>query len=931
MLFRLAWNQLFARPVRTWLTVLAVAMAVALVVSVTSGYASLENTIRTFAQKMMGGMDVELTSSAVGTPGVPRTLLNDLRVDPRVNAAWGRLEASRRPHDSNGNLIGQVAIKLIGVDLQHDVNVNLLQVREGKWFGPNDKRKIVIDLVVSEALGRTVGQTIQFPGKDGLIEYEIAGIVHKPRILGVMVQSLYMPMDDLRELAAIDNDELLKIQAEFKIKVDAKQFLDDWQAKVEATGKPVDIRLTRETRDDLDRNLLAMRIMSMIGSAIALLAAMFIVFTTLSMGVMERQRILAMFRAIGGMRHQVVLLVLIEAILIAVLGVVIGVPLGVLGVYFITLFFKTVFAMGVAISASGIAFAAVVSLLSATVASLLPAWRASRVDPLAAMRPAVENSGNGLPWKSLLLGLVLISLDTLIVTFPVEFLGLERGEVVDRELRLLLHFGIGLPAVFVGFFLVSPMVVVMFEKLFAPLIAWSMRVPVQLLREQFSGALWRAAGTATALMVGLAVLIVMRTQGHSALSSWQIPTKFPDLVLYTDQLGPSFTAEMVDKVRTVPGVIPDRVLPVAVTFPGLGQDVFRLAAGRMPEATVFVGIDPIAAEHMVELDFRQGDAQTTTRMLDRGRQITLNDGRVLHGTVESSDAASLVLQTMQNSRLTLNVSEIKENKPGRYLVVTQEFYKLRNLGVGQTFTLTRGLLRSQRFDYTIVAVIWSPGVELIINSFDLQGQMERQTASAVFGTIDSAVNDLGADGARLVAFNATTGLERDMILSRVQQQLGDRSITIADIRAVKYQITNLFSYVLLLASTVAWSAMAVSALGVTNAIVASVRSRTWQLGILRAIGLSRGTMGRLLLVEGVALGVMGCMIGLAAGLLLSFNVRKFSAAMIGFDPPIVVPWGVVVIGCLGVLLLSLIATLGPALHSARKPVLNLLSAGRSGI
>jgi len=208
--------------------------------------------------------------------------------------------------------------------------------------------------------------------------------------------------------------------------------------------------------------------------------------------------------------------------------------------------------------------------------------------------------------------------------------------------------------------------------------------------------------------------------------------------------------------------------------------------------------------------------------------------------------------------------------------------------------------------------------------------MERQTASAVFGTLQSAVDDLGAEGAKLVSFNAMPGLERELILSRVQEAMNDRSINIADVRHVKFFITNTFAQVLMLASTVAWSAMAVSALGVSNAIVASVRSRTWQLGILRSIGLSRGTLRRLLLIEGVSLGWIGCVLGVSAGLLMAFNARKFSAAIIGFDPPTQVPWGAVATGCAVVLLLSILATVWPAWRASRKPVLELLSSGRAG-
>ncbi len=973
IIFNLAWNQLTSRVARAVLTILCVGMAVALVVGVTTGYASLETSLRTFAARMMGGTDFELTSASRGTPGVPQSTLNELRDDPRVRSSWGRLEASRTPVDADGKNVGEVAIRISGIEIEFDANIRQLPVVEGRWFTPGEKRALVIDPIVAESLKAKVGDTIRFNGAGGksagTLDYTVVGIIHKPRILANLVQSAYMSIENLRELSGMTSMVLAKVQGEFETRVDSAQFVADWEKKlaggknadgVETISLPIDIKLTRDTREDLDRNLLAMRLMSMIGGAIAMLAATFIVFTTLSMGVAERQRTLAMFRAIGGTRGQVIQSVVVEAVLIALAGLAIGIPLGLFGVWVLSWKFSSVFTMGISISTLGMVFASIVSIGSAVLASLLPAWRASRVDPLEAMRPHADPPASTLPIRSFFFGLLLLSLDTLIVLFPAEWIGLSKGGVFERELRLVLHFGLGLPSLFAGFFLIAPMVIWAFEVVLAPVIAKVCRVPINLLRQQLTGAIWRAAGTCGALMVGLAVLVVMRTQGHSALSSWQLPEKFPDLFLYADQIGPVFTNDAVDKIRQIPGVLPGTVLPVTITYPGLGQDVWKLAtAGRIPEATMFIGIDPLAAANTVELDFREGSEFTATRMLDRGRRVTLNDGTVLHGTivteanlipaiqsatqpksesttrpatqtaVATSVASSVTYQLLDDSTRTIPVSDIKSDVPGRYLVVTQELKKLKGLGVGDKFTLTRGLLRSQIIEYTIVGVVWSPGIELIINSFDLQGQLERQTASAVFGTIKSAQDDLDAGGAKIVAINVTPGIERQEMLDRVRGVMNDQSVNIGDIRHVKFFITETFSRIMLLASTVAWAAMIVSALGVTNAIVASVRSRMWQLGVLRAIGLSRAVMSRLLIIEGLSLGLIGCVIGVMAGLLMAFNARKFSAAMIGFDPPVLIPWADVLLGCFIMILLSLIATLIPALRASRKPVLEMLSAGRS--
>src|SRR5947207_4099349 len=94
-----------------------------------------------------------------------------------------------------------------------------------------------------------------------------------------------------------------------------------------------------------------------------------------------------------------------------------------------------------------------------------------------------------------------------------------------------------------------------------------------------------------------------------------------------------------------------------------------------------------------------------------------------------------------------------------------------------------------------------------------------------------------------------------------------------DIRQIKYAITSAFGNLLLLVSSVAFAAMGVSSLGVTNTIMASIRSRRWQFGILRSIGVTRSQLLRLVLAEALLLGLIGCALGLVAGAQMSVDAR----------------------------------------------------------
>ena len=135
--------------------------------------------------------------------------------------------------------------------------------------------------------------------------------------------------------------------------------------------------------------------------------------------------------------------------------------------------------------------------------------------------------------------------------------------------------------------------------------------------------------------------------------------------------------------------------------------------------------------------------------------------------------------------------------------------------------------------------------------------------------------------------------------------------------AVAQEIQEGFGRLLLLVSTVAFCAMAVASLGVTNTIMASIRSRRWQFGILRSIGVTRSGLLRLVLAEAILLGLVGCALGLAAGLLMFADAHELGRLVLGYKPPADIPWLFVAAGAGIVLLISLLASLSTRMHRVR--------------
>lgn len=885
MIARLARQNMLTRRTRTLLTIAAIAFSVSLVVSVTTGYASLKAGVYGFIARFIGSYDARIDLAAERIEGLPLDLLERVRADPDVRRAVPRVEFDQVLVKPGRGVWDPRPVFCVGLDPEIDDAVRNLPLVRGRWFRSRSDREIVIDQGVADRYELHIGDRVQLPTSSRTLELEVVGVIHKPGIASLFVQTAYVPIETVKPLVfAGRTDRLGQIEIQFQVQVDPAAFLARWREATRAVSPHARVELTRENREKLDRQLMGVDIMSYMGGAASMLAATFIVFSTLSMGVTERQRSLAMLRAIGATRGQVARLVIVEGMVTALAGVIVGAPLGIGFIHLLAALFPVFFAEGVAVSVGGVAFAASLSILSGLAASALPAWVASRVDPLEAMVPLARTTPAA-PWRWAVLGSVLASLDLLLTFGPIDSwlssLPLESLASRHRELRFYGHFAIGLPGVLVGSFLMAPMLVWLLDRLAAPLLARLLGVQPRLLRQQLAGGLWRSAGTGAALMVGLSILIVMQSQGRSGLSAWRLPTLFPDVFVYST-VG-SIDEPSLQRIAALPGVVDGRtsIMPIAVFAPQYATDVFGLAGmAFMPDATTFIAVDPDRVFDLMGLEFRQGDPETARSLLRRGR----------------------------------------------HLLVTEELARLQKLEVGSPFEL-RG--RDGIVRYTVAGVIWSPGIEIMVAAFDMRKQFDQRSAASVFGTLEDARRDFGKRTFELVTVNLDPSLRKFEFLHQLRNELGGIGLAVADVRALKGEITKKLEQLLALGSTVAWSAMLVASLGVTNAVVAGVRTRRWQFGVLRSIGVTRWVLLRIVLAESLLLGLVGAVLGTLAGLLMALNAWRFYDIVLGFHPPLTLPWDMIGWGAGIVMLASVLASLLPAVTTARSDVLALLQGGRS--
>ena len=428
------------------------------------------------------------------------------------------------------------------------------------------------------------------------------------------------------------------------------------------------------------------------------------------------------------------------------------------------------------------------------------------------------------------------------------------------------------------------MFVVLLERAFGPAVASLLRLTSSLLRQQLSGGVWRAAGTCAALMVGLSILIAMETQGNSMLKAWELPDKFPDIFIVS--WGTGLNDKEIAQLSQMKGIKPDNLLPIAVAAPESPSFVSKSGltalgmAAISPNATMFLGVDPQRGMDMMELKFVQGNKPDAIRLMNSGDNV----------------------------------------------IVTDELHELRHMNLGDTLPLTTD---HGTVNFKIAGVVSSPGMDLINAKFDMGQQFDQRTAGSIFGSIADARKYFGADEIHLFAANLDPGEDKDKVMKQISKELGGRDLQAGDVRQIKQQMESTFQDILLLVSVVPFAAMFVASLGVTNTIMASIRTRRWQLGVLRSIGLTRSQLIRLIFSEALLVGVVASGLGIFAGAVMAIDGHQMSWLVTGFNPAVAVPWGYVSLGVGAVIVVSILAGAWPAVSVSRAEPLFLLQGGRS--
>ncbi|MFI9639479.1 ABC transporter permease [Micromonospora sp. NPDC051925] len=535
-MLRMSIKGTFSRWQRLVLSGLAVVLGVMFVSGALVLTATLGGSYTDTARRAHAGTDVAVSSAdTISAAGAPAALVERLAGVDGVARATGVVSADgARLVDARGKVVPSPDLPRLGVSWPGQAGS--VQLRAGR--GPQRDDEVAISTMLASAAGVRVGD-------------RVAVLTLRPKQTFTLVGT-FAYADPEQQVVAFTEPVAQALMlgtpgAFTSVAVTARPGVSPAQLRERITtalGPGYRIR----TGEQLARAEAATRGRSLgltgdllLGFAgVALLVGAFLILNTFSMLVAQRTRELALLRAVGAGRRQIVGSVLTEAAVVGLGGSVAGLAAGVaVG--------ALVARERVVVPADAVVTAFAVGLLVTTAAALLPALRAARVPPVAALRDAAAPER---PLTRLtVVGAVVLAAGLGLVGF-----GLAASDQGAAPLILS-----GVPVAFTGVTLLTPALARPAAGLLGRAFAWS--VSGRLARLNAGRNPRRTAATAAALMVGVALLAGISTVFASATTSVGrlVTDRFKaDLIVSGDANGSSrtgFDPAVLTRAAALPGVL----------------------------------------------------------------------------------------------------------------------------------------------------------------------------------------------------------------------------------------------------------------------------------------------------------------------------------------------------------------------------------------
>jgi putative ABC transport system permease protein len=848
---RVALKGLAGRKLRAALTAIAIILGTAMISgtyvltdTIKSAFSTVFSTVYEHTDAVVTGKSAigQDNNSAALPPAFPQSLLGKVQNLPGVEQAQGGISDTAYLVGRDGKVISGHGAPSLAFSVHPNGNqrFNPLTLTSGSW--PVGPHQVVIDANTAAKSHYRTGETIGVIARGPTQSYRISGIARFGNVssLGGATMAIFDFPTAQRIFHKVGKLDSISIAGKPGVK--PQQLVSEIRPLLTPTeqvrtGQAQAQKQTKDTNDFL--SIITDFLLAFAG--VALFVGSFVIANTLSITITQRTRELATLRTLGATRRQVLRSVLLEALVIGAVASLIGLVAGLgLAKGLNSLFVS----FGIDLPQASTVFATrtivvtlVVGILITVLAALRPAIRATRVPPISAVR-----EGAVLPPSRLARFGPAAALLTIAGALALMLVGLFVGGLSTAT--RLLTLGVGTAGIFVG--------LAMLTKTFVPPLARVLGAPAasfagaagQLARGNAARNPQRTASTASALMIGLALVTLV------AVLAAGLKTRFESAVnalfsadyalTATDNFSPISIAS-AKALAKVPGVT-----VVSGVRAGEGR-----AFGKRIGVT---GVDRNTSK-VISVDWKIGSAQTPAQL---GRD----------GAFVSKDFAS------KHHLVPPDTIDVRTPN-GRVLHLILKGIFAPPKGGSPFGDVT---ISTQRFD----AEYTNP--QNVYAFLDMKGGV----TSANTHALESALKPF-----------PEAKIATESQFKKNQEQGIDT-------------LLNLL-YVLLSLSIV------VSLFGIVNTLVLTVFERTREIGMLRAVGMTRRQLRRMIANESVITALIGASVAIPLGVLLAWMVGR----AIGYAA-FTIPWVSLVVFVIAAVIAGLLAAIFPARRAAKLNVLEAL-------
>ncbi|PSL57915.1 putative ABC transport system permease protein [Saccharothrix carnea] len=823
-----------ARTARLVLSSVAIALGVAFVTGTLVLGDAMTASLRDELAKEARNVDVSVTvsgesSSPDEVQGISPETLAKIRQTPGVAGADARGSHSVPLVAANGK-----AKPAWAVPLASNERLREFDLVDGRY--PAEADEIAVDKRTAATAKLTIGQPVVLLGKeDERHEFTLVGTYQQGTnqlVLGGFDHVGLTP----EGFASLEPERPpYQVVAVAAAGFTQQQVLDNVRQAIGDSGFRLQTgeQLTEEALARVERQSGEFTTLLLAFAIIALVVAAMVIYNTFTILVAQRTRELALMRCVGASRSQVFRGVLAEALVMGLAASVIGL-LGGIGVS--ALLQQVIFSFGdsggegtvqLPVTAMTVLAAFAVGTLVTVLAAVLPARKATRVAPVAALR-SQPDSGEEVARTGLLRVLTAVLFAVVGVGAIVLGLGMENDDAA------MFTSGAGTMALLVSVVVLGPLLVGPVNRVLGAVPRALLGVPAKLASANAGRNPKRTAATTAALMIGVTIVSLVTVVANSAKETVnaEIDQRMPaDYTVTSAVYDRPLPEELAEQLAAVPEVA--KVAPTTVVYGDQGY---------------FTGVPKDAV------------------------------GDLFRPTVTSGSLADLRDGTM---------------------AVNAEFAKRQGASVGSTVTVDPGEGEPQ--DLKVVAVVEGQGLSDGIMT--IETSMRFPQAAEGYESILVKLEDGVANGR-----------------AAVEKVTDPSPLAVLDSAAeTKEQLNQQLNQVLTFIWALIGLAVVIALFGIANTLTLSVLERTRESALLRALGLTRGQLRLMLVVESVLMALMGAAIGLSLGIGFGWVLTR-ALSNDNFSVDLVVPFGQIGVMLAGAVVAAVLAAALPARRAARTSV-----------